>query len=782
MSEAAFTSYAEVMDKIFKHLQTEEQEILLLGAIPHVLDFKLAQILFSEAAETNLEFIRSFRFISESQREQVEYHDLARRFLLDVWKHRDPDRFRNVSNLLAQEYRSRLETSTIDSTIHASEWLFHNLAFDPSNGMRLVANLFDELNESRELGSAERLLSLIEEQRDWIGKQIAWLDYFEGLLAFSHYRNVNITTLEKHIIERPNTLLAACCFRLLGQVAVRQRRWADGRKFLLNALKICKDLGDTYYQALAYMNLGALFQNLVENSGGILVEAREFNNTFQVLLYVLARGPLLLYRLLSERINFLPNLYNMSYQNWVALHFLRIALRNYRSAEKEFRQLNNHRRQIEISNCIASLLLALGYYSSAERLCINKLQTKLVQTSPYYIAQFEFVLGQVAKKRGHLLEAKNQLSLSLETFERYGDWEAAGQVALNLAQVHEKDDNLESALEAYKRCLEAARNSQNILLQTEVIHRLDKLARQDMMPESVRQKVIDLHKAIEQLAYIDRYPGAVQKTFRNLRKFLILPWILLLLLFTVVIAIGALISVSLIAGEAFVPYLDPLVWWLQLLFLFAWLLLPLMLLWIYNLVYTLLSQIIISGLRFTKVDESQPNLFLLDGHSISQQGEQGDPKQTLTWENIKITVVDDRSLYRTPLTFSSRILLQGDGKTLLLPATTHHYLDLENEVLNRLAHKPVQIVRNNLVLLHLRSLIAALVLGLFLAAVIVISQDLHSCYGMVPPPGSECPPENRLYFLPIIPFGIFFISLFFGIISLARWVLANQTIKKASKS
>lgn len=783
-SQPASNPYNDAMNEVFGRLPVHVQDVLLLGAIPHVLDAGLAKLLFPEETEADVKIIRSFGFTSEPRTGQIEYHSLARCYLLALWTTRDPDRFRRMSGMLAREYRRRLETSPADSTLHASEWLFHNLAVDPAGGMTLLSNLFDELLESREMGSAERLLHLVEEQRAWIGSQSVWLEYFGYSLAYNHYQELDQPALEKIITEQGSSLLAANCLRLLGRNAVRKQQWANGRDFLLKALKICHTLDNAYTRALAHMDLGDLFQNLVESSGGILVEARELDTPLRVLYYALSRGPLWIYRLLAEQVNWLPNLYSMNYQNWVALHFLRLALRNYRSAEKQFKQLQNRRGQIEIANRMAGLLFTLSYTGSAERLCRDALKAGMVKNSPYYAARFESILGQAAMQHKNLEMACEKLSNSLEIFERYGDWENAARVAQNLGEACEKEGKAELALDAYRRCLESSRNSRNGLQQTEMAYRLEKLARKPALSDSLRQRIMDVRQTIRSLVFMDRYPGPVQESFRRLSRYLTLPSILLILLFTVAIAFGAFISASFLTGESQVPYLDPIVWWTQAIFLVAWILLPLLALWGYNLTYALLGHFVILGLGFTRVDEAQPNLFVLDDQAISQQNWAGGSKKKIAWENVQTAVIDNRVLFSRPMTFSSNILLRDNETSLLLPASTFRYLELEKEVARQLTDRqpPVQIIKSRLQILEWSSLLSSLLMGVLLAAIIVISQNLFSCYGAEVPQGADCPEANRLYYMPILPLGMFFTSLIFGIVSLARWLSANWRIKKASKT
>jgi len=766
------------MDITFERLQVEMQEVLLLGAIPHILDSRVGQLLFSESAEISLKTIRSFRFTSELKPGQIEYHELARGYLLDVWRRKDPDRFRQISGLLAKEFKSRIEEFPGDSAINASEWLFHNLVVDPANGMRLVANLFDEMLESRELGSAERLMNLVKEQEDWIDEQAAWLEYFDSSLAFSHYKDIDTAALERQVAKQEYTLSSACCYRLMGRIAIRHQRWANGRTFLLSASKIFNHLGASYYRALTYMDLGDLLQNLVENSGGILVETREFSSLFHNMVYNLSRGPLLFYRLLSERIDSLPNLYNMNYQNWVTIHFMRQALRNYRSAERLFQQINNRRGQAELNSRMAKLLFTLSHIASAEQLCKNALHDQFVNASPYYIARFQSILGQVAEKRGQLSKAIQQLSTSLKTLERYEDWDVAAHTALVLGDIYDRNADLKNVLDTYQRCLKAADESQNILLRSEIARRLEMLAQRVDLSFFLLQRADELHRGIKEIAFIDRFPGPIQKAFQKLSSILAYPFVFVFLLALVA---GSGISMQIIEGELTIPNLPPITW-LDVFKLLIVAFLPLFMIWAYYLAYFLFGQIAIRLIPFSRVDESQPDLFFLDKRGITQSDQAGMPTRSLAWQDIKVIVIDNRSLYRRPLVFSSSIEIYGKDTKLRLPGSTFRYAELEKKLSRNLTGEAaVRMIKNNLSLLHIGWLVFALLLGFTVSYFIVFGLGIVNCYVPVDLQDLGCPQKHQLIVQPIMQFGLFFSALFFGIISLTRWILTDRKLKKVSK-
>lgn len=767
----------QMMGSLFEGLSPEIQDVLLVGAIPHVIDERIAHILFPKSVERDFNIIRSFRLSEEFDQEQVEFHVLAREYLLTRWQ-QNPERFRNISRELAEEYQRRVEKSPPASVTHASEWLFHSLAADPSEAIRLVVNLFHELLESRELGQAERLIRLVQEQSAWIGEHIVWLDYLRIALAVSRYETVDVklSVLEKITAQLPDTSLAAYSSRLLGQVAVRRHHWTDGRILLEHALRISSVVNDLYLRALTYLDIGDLFQNLVDSSGGILTESPQFSHSLHKFFYDLARGPITLYSAISNRVDFLPEFYGLNYQNWVAIHFLRQARKNYRVAEKLFRQLDNHRAIIEVYSRIAKVLLKLGHIDRARRVSEMALQDELVKSSPYYTASFVSILGDVNCQRRSITQAKEQLSDSLKTYEHYMDWEAVGRTALLLGDLYRESRQAELAISAYQLSLRAAGISTDALLQSEVAFHLDDLIRQQAHNSLAAQAADELRQSIKQLAFIDRYPGSIQVAFRNLANRLVYPFVFL---FVLALFLGSGISMQIIEGEIRFQDLPPLSIG-DILQLLMGILLPLLMIWLYQVAYLLLGQLVILVLPFAKVEQSQPIVFRLEKQEITQTDSLGKNENQLAWDAMDNAIFDRRILYGKPLSFSSRITLHSYANKLLLPATIFHYQELEHVVKQWLRTR-THVVKNDLSLLETRWLTFALISGLILSLIIVFGLHTYGCYDSPTGQNFTCSPSHILYAQPVIQYALFFASVLFGIISIVRWKRANRFIQKASK-
>jgi hypothetical protein len=275
------------------------------------------------------------------------------------------------------------------------------------------------------------------------------------------------------------------------------------------------------------------------------------------------------------------------------------------------------------------------------------------------------------------------------------------------------------------------------------------------------------------MAFIDRYPGPVQARFRILANLVVYPFMFFLIL---ALILSAGIGMQIVEGELRIQDL-PALSWADIFILTLAAFLPLLMIWVGQITYFLFAQIIIRTLPFSKVDEAQPNLFVLNEQNIMQKNSQGKIETWLAWKDIEQAIFDNRSLYRTPLAFSSRIDLRSLSRHMLLPASTFRYTDLEKEVQRRLSGQAkTRITQLDFSLLQMPWLISALLLGVLISTYLVFGLGVTGCYETL----KTCPDELKLYSQPIAQYGLIFASVIFGIISLIRWISANHYIKKVS--
>lgn len=775
-------SYDQVFLEMLKSLPEELCTTLQVGALPHFLDEELAKVLFPSEPAQALETLASFPFVSRNPDGQLQYHDTTRRIFMSNWQNEKLDQFRQVNSSLAQEFMRRLEATRVDSMPVAMEWVYHSVAANPGEGMSALANLFHELLETRELGTAERLLRLVGEQRPWLGDQEVWLDNFQ--MSLQAYRNqpVDEKALEAMAQLRPGSMLAACVRRLQGRRAVQSRQWAAGRKYLQEALAIFERENSPQEQALTQLELGHRFYSQVVCSGGVQVERQARRDWFGALLYAITRLPLLIYKWLADRFDWLPSLYGESYQNLVALSLLRLAAGHYQAAGRLFRMLGNQRGQLETDFYMGRVLLVLGHTDRAAKGCLNALKSPLALSSPYYTARLNLVIAQAHMRREQINEARALLEGCLETFTRYGDWRLALDTAIELGTVLEKLADWPALIGVTAQGLEAAWRSNDPLAETRLASRLEWYSTMPGPGMAERRTAEKLREAVTSLSYIDRFPGRVRQAFHTLASWLAYPFIFL---FALTVILGSGFLMQFIEGELVIQS-DP-VKWSQAIDLIVRLALPVLMLWGYYTFYVVLGHLVAFILSLSRVDQEQPEMWRLDASGLTKTSNPGpgEKEEKLPWSEVRKLVVYNRSLYSQPMMFSSRMYIQpagGDGSHKFeLPASIFRYKSLQRELEKRL---PGRVFKEELSLLGTHWLWITLLVGLGVAlawGLGLFGSRLYACYGdpLVKTPQDVCRPEYRIYVQPVVQWGLFFGSVLFGIVTWLRWQLANRRVLKS---
>jgi hypothetical protein len=794
----------QMLRMLFARLPDKTQDMLRTAAIPHWLDPALMEHLFPGEGKTTWAKIADYQFACESTPgrfdlenppARLELHSLIRHMLIGDWQKQDPERFRRISAQISEELLRRVASCADGSWENMSEALYHALAADPVDGMRLTVGMFEQLLSSWQIGQAERLVQLAEEQLPWVGTEVDWMEYFRADLAFTNFRKLEEPTIDRlrNLAGAQNmSRLSASILRLLGRLEMRQQIWAAGWEDLQKSLTAGLTTQDLESQAQAHLALGDLYSQVVEASGGILVEKHTFNSPLHALLYVLRYGPLLLYQKLAERINRLPNFYGLNYQNWLAIHLLHKALDSYRAARDGFLVLKEQRGLVELESRMMRVLLVLGYPHKAYQLSQVSQQNPLIVWSPYDTARIDYIQAQVELLRRTSHPIDKRLSNDLKIFETYTDFAWVTTVAQALGEAYEIQGLFGCAADAYTRGIQAARNCDNLLVETELLRRVERLIKEyranpalardqgeDLANEKDLIQAADLLNHAARSAFIDRYPGPIRNAFQTLSNFLAYPAIFLFILLTI-FASGFALQV--VEGELRGNL--PPVSAVDAVLLVLLLLLPLAMIWTYYLLYFLLGQLFIFSLSLSKVEKSQPDTYQVDDEGIRQTGVRGKQVRSLVWEDIQSVIIDRRALFHQPLVFSSRMILQGEGESLELPASIHCFDEMCAQIERKLENRknPVKKTVIQISLLRAPWLFISLGLGLMIATALVTGLLGASVYGCYAPGGNiaeECPLNNRLYFQPWIQLVLIISSLFFVAASGIRWLKANQLVGRA---
>jgi tetratricopeptide (TPR) repeat protein len=779
----------QLLEQLLNNTSPQLANYIRLGAIPHWLDQELAAVLYGEAEEAAsiLAGLGQFRFISEIAPGQLAYHDQVRAYFLKAWIADNPSRFRQLSQQLAKHYLDRFSQPGQTPQAILPEWIYHLLAANPDIGIIQLSRLFEQTVEARELGLAERLTAVAQERRPLLGTQAAWLDYYAARLALARYEyQTAIATFSVLAQNGHHPTLTAVSQRALGSTLSRQKQWAQSLVQLRQSLELFQHLGDTDNIVRTQLALGDAYQDLADNSGGLYEEQREFTGRLYNTLNLIRYFPFFVYRQLAKYLDFLPHLFGANFQNWIVVRLLRLSARAYEQAADTSSDLDDTQIAVEIQQRLADINLRLGYFRRAEQKYRALSEMSPVRLSQYRTARVRFGLGQAALRRGDRASVSEHLEASLDIFQRFEDWQRVGKVAYQLGQLSETRDRIQAAVEAYTMGIMATTRSQDWLLRTEIAASLRKLMATNHPPGEIDRPQRDQAKAVlrqvDQLAYLARFPGQVQSWFTWLLGVLGGPvWFLMALLLAILL--GA--TFMIIEGEVRIATSDtpvPLTLTAAIT-LPPTALQPLFALWLRDGLYVLLGLFIVKFLLpITRVEASQPEMYVLNNTHIAKYNSLGKSMINLAWDEIDSVIMGDLCLWRHPNALFSKMFLIAGHRQMVIRGTTNHYRELQQMIeVYRYRHQsnPKPAIQCGLSILDHWWPKVALGVALVLGAILVFSFETGlSLYCATPWVDGKCPEPIKLVLTPWAMWTNVFFIVLFTVGSIVRLIKARFCIRR----
>jgi hypothetical protein len=780
-----------LLDQLLKNSPPQLADIIRLGAMPHWLDRDVAAVLYPEEPDSALDALQQFRFVMPVAPDQLTYHSQVRAYLLETWLTNDRlrSRFRQISARLAEHYQARASQTSDTSQAVLPEWIYHLLAANPNWGIAQLGRLFERLVEARELGTAERLAAVAEERRPLLGEQTPWLNYYPARLALAHYdvqaAMEGFSTLAE---DGHDAALTAAAQRGLGWTLVREQQWAKGIKQLKRSLQVFEKLHDSENIVQTQLTLGDAYRDLADRSGGIYEESQEFSGHLHYAAYVISHFPFLIYRRLAEHLDFLPPLLGFDYQNWIVARLLHLAAQAYRKAERANSQLNDDRLRVEIQQRLAEINLELGKYQISEREYRDLLKTFLVRSSSYRTARAHLGLARIALRRDDHSTAQQQFEASLETFKHYEDWQHVGEAAHHLGQLFQAEGNISAALGVYTTGIEATTRSQDWPRRTEIVASLRKLMTADdlsLINEAQREQVKSALGQVDRLTYIARFPGQIHRLFTGFAQILAVLGVVSTGLIALVLAF--LLGYTFIIVEGQIRNLtssapvSPALTNAIILLLDAFV--PLFVLWAYYLLYVPIGWFIVRFLvPISRVEESQPETYVLNETQIAQYDGEGRPLSTITWNNVDLVIIADRCVWQHPSALFSKTLITGSDQPLVIRGTTNHYRELQQEIeVYRVRHQPNPRppVQCGLSIVNHWWLWGALVFALSLATILVFGIGVSSQFCATPYVNGVCPNPIRLVLASWAMWTNIFFVLLFTVGSVVRLINAWLCVRRS---
>jgi len=743
-------------------------EAARLAALPHTFTISLLSLLRNDntATATIVAMLIEVSLLTEIEPDNYTVYASLRGQLLLRWQTEDPETFRQAC---AQIVESMLDPSS-DSEIDPVEYVYLQLGADDSRGIDLLRTALEQAWNRGRLGLAERLLAYANEQIPILGTEAqAWLVYFQAQQDLV-YRNLDRSEARLRMLldhEQPLQLRVQALMTL-GNLLIEQQRWTEAQDRYHDALLLYLDLGDRLGAALCLENQGLDHLRLATSLGGLPQEWGIRQPNRGQWLHTICHAPFLLYRSLSRRFEFLPNLYfGTNYQNWIIVRLLYTAIECLEKAVDQLSPISegadhSHAEVLtDIQIRLADLYHRMDRWSTATRLFRHLLTVPIVQESKHRQALLHLAQGRASLGQSDILTARTLLAKAREFFARYGDDQALATILRLQGDLEARDNRLEAAVALYIESHEHAMAIDDLLMATHIWSELADLGRHASFSAGTLSSIETLGQTMDRRAYIARFPGSMLQSFRGLAMYIAAPLAYLLvagplkawvsipfIVFDVLLLNRIPFAASPFADLAggiivFVGILLGILWLHELFYVISgWFFiryLPLHTLSQYSPLYVLtfpkgivlrnyentLGDLSLSpAARFTRLQK-------LFGHRSPERRAEGDGDRIdlkpslieIPWEAVTEYVTIDRCLWRTPIALFSVLLLTSEAVTVAVPGVLYHYQQLQTEILDRLQRTGHQIRQQRLGFSVFKSRWALVALAITIVLATIILPD-----------------------------------------------------------
>lgn len=657
-------------------------------AIPHHFDLTLLNMLrgTAEHTESLVEKLQQAGFIFPDESERFGLLPAIRDFLLRDWHRDNPQTYRRLSAQAVTYYQSRESGREFDQL----EVLYHQLGADDEQGIALLSEMFEWAWNGRLLGRAEQLLRIANEQKPVLSPAVqAWLLYFQARLDAAYHRLEKSEEILRSLLDQTLApTLKAQVLVHLGNIQVQTQRWGDALALYGEALDLFLEMNDRLGARLACAARGNTYIHLASSLGGLPETAVIPQSSLRVWLHHFLHAPFLLYRWLSRRIPFLPNLYfGTDYQDWIIIRLLYEAIHQFEQAAAHLAKLpadyESTAAELSADNQIrlADLYHRVGDWEHAGRLFRRISNAPAVETNEYRQAVLHLGQGRAALVRSQTDAAGGFLQTANEVFLRYGDQRTAVVSSRLLGDTQITAGNPDAAASFYIESIEAALAANDLLALTRVWSMLATLSSQGILSKSTQARVKALAKKLDRRVYMARFPGALLRRFRNLAAYVISPLTYLIgpiliiqftFLFSILGSIYQTIQISsltgiteLITGLIFILMLVPLT------------------IWLYEFFYIFAGWFFVRRLSFKYIAHHQPKYVVVASEGIAVRDEQGKLHE-LDWDRIKGYTSLNRALWHMSLPLFSRLVLHSEKHVLLLEGIIHSYNFMQHDIAQHL--------------------------------------------------------------------------------------------------
>lgn len=654
------------------------------AALPRSFDLTLLSILRGtrEGTASLVEQFKQAGFVEAKGSGWYALLPSLRSSLLRRWQAEDRQTYRRLSARAAVFYQSRLTGDEADRI----NYVYHQLGAGDERGLEALSEAFERAWSARDFGFIEQLLAYAAEQKPILGPGgEVWLRYFRVRLDLVHNRyEQSEPALRSLLAEAPDPALKAQILTSLANVLSETGRWSDAFDYYAEALDLFLGLREGLKASRVFEARGMAYIRLVSSLGGLPEHAIITEPTHLAWLRRLRHAPFRLYRWLSRRLSFLPNLYfGTDYQDWLIIRLLYEAIGQFEAAAEQLARLPSETdRSIDdldadIQIRLADLYHRVGQWALAERLFEHLIDTPAVKTSEYRRAMLCLGQGRAALTRSRLEIAQAHLRAACQVFTQIGDRRAIAVTARLLGDTKVALGDLEAAVSHYADSIAAALATDDLLVATRVWSTLTTIDQAFNLSPPAQSQLKMLEPKLDRRAYIARFSGTLLGHFRKLAVYVITPLTYLL---------GPVLALQLTVLAANQPGYQEM----PTSYNYIFLAIPILTIWLYEFLYVCAGWFFIRLLPLKDLARRQPEYVVTTPEGIAVRDTQG-RLQEISWElhdgrsqTIKGYMTVNRALWRTPIALFSRLVLVSDSTALVLDGIISHYQHLQGDIARHL--------------------------------------------------------------------------------------------------
>jgi hypothetical protein len=676
------------LQQLIEGLPGQTATHIRLGAISQVVDAAILEgLLGADGGAKAYTQLAELSFVSQVG-DQLIYRRGIREALLADW-FATPDSkqaYRAASRRLLPLLEARLaKHSQAEPADELIALAYHTMGSDETAGLALVDTIYSRSVAFAQWGVADRLLTALAELTALlIPATQHWLAYFRADLRLAQHLDPEqrAAEFEQLANESHEDRLQALARLKHGQARMQSYDWSGALADFTASQRYFGSEANDLKLAEVLLSHGAAYEGLARSAGGLSiaegadwglgrVRLRWRSLPFDLFRQLIDRWPWFasIYLYLGTRLGplglWLTALYVGSrYQDWIVARLLIKAIDWHRRAERLSRQLGQQPEHAEAVERLARLYHQLGHQRASRRELAALFANPWVARNPYRLAQALCVQGEIKLALSQWSEARQALTAGLKTFQSMAAEAWIGRAALALGRLHRVTGEQDQAEVDFAAAIDAFQQVGDGLSSTQAATALDELMERPTVPSAARRVAQQSVARLHQRQYLERFPDEIRRRFR-------LPAVIagiVVWLFAFVIAI---LSSVIMAGVSADLSLKMFGWNLST--LVAMLLTPLVLIWGFQIAYTLVGATCFAWtIPLAAIVQAHPRLFTWTQSNLMQERADQGPTTTV-WFTAAHLISRKTSLTETPIALLSEVTLATPSSQVSVRGTVDHF-------------------------------------------------------------------------------------------------------------